>query len=124
MIHFTYVILPTQSVATCDTPNIHIIALPFSDDQQFPPIPASSCQSQGNREKEAQRIKATLISTPIEGAEDLLEDVGWDPSTVPETLPELSEPPETSSSEEQLEPKGYQQSQPAAITPGSTGVKQ
>ena len=71
----------------------------------------------------SQNIQATIISTPIEGAEKLLEYGGYNPSTVPKPSQELPGPPETSNSEEQLEPMGYQQPQPAAVNPENASEK-
>ena len=51
-------------------------------------------------------------------------NVGWKPSTVPEPLSELSELPKTSSMNQQLELKGYQQPQLAAVKPASTSDRQ
>ena len=39
------------------------------------------------RRKVAQRIQATLISIHVEGAEEWLKDVGWDPLQSPSSCP-------------------------------------
>ena len=110
MINVAHAILPTQPSAACGLlPSFTSLFFLLQLANDFLQSQQAVARAQPIRGKVAQRIQTTLISTPIKGPEELLKDVGWDLSTVPKPLPALPEPLASSSSEEQPDPKGYQQ---------------
>ena len=102
---------------------IHITAPSFSAGHLLPPVQTSSCQTPGYQIKGGKKDPGYPHQHPIEGVQELLKDVGWDPSTVPETSHKHPGHLETSSSEEQPELKEYQQLQPVAVNPKSANEK-